>query len=76
MSTHCGSCRFNPKKRTGDDACPLTTLYWDFLARNRNRLANNGRLQPQLRGLDRLSDLEAVRSRAAQVLDDLDTGNL
>jgi len=26
MSDHCKGCRYNPKKRVGDDACPLTTL--------------------------------------------------
>jgi deoxyribodipyrimidine photolyase-related protein len=76
MSTHCASCRFNPKKRTGDLACPFTTLYWDFLARNRQRLDGNHRLRPQLRGLDRLSDLAEVRIRATMLLEALDGGSL
>jgi len=41
MSDHCTKCRYNPKKRTGDDACPFTTLYWDFLARNEEALKGN-----------------------------------
>ena len=28
MSDYCGNCRFDPRKRVGDDACPFTTLYW------------------------------------------------
>ena len=38
MSDHCRECRYDPTKRTGDDACPFTTLCRDFLDRNRDRL--------------------------------------
>ncbi len=76
MSTHCSACRFNPKRRVGDDACPFTTLYWDFLARNRETLAGNPRLAPQLRQLDRLADRDALRVRADEVLGGLDRGTL
>lgn len=34
MSDHCAGCEYDPKSRMGTRACPLTTLYWDFLARN------------------------------------------
>ena len=37
MTDHCGPCRFNPKVRVGEDACPFTAGYWWFLDRNRNR---------------------------------------
>lgn len=76
MSNYCGSCRFDPKKRTGEDACPLTTLYWDFLDRNRDGFARNHRIAQQVKGLDRLSDLPAVRERAAEVLARLEDGRL
>jgi len=69
MSDYCGRCRFDPKKSTGTDACPFTTLYWDFLSRNRNRLRNNPRMALQYRNLDKKSRSErrAVR-RAADCL--------
>ena len=69
MSTYCSGCRYDPKKKTGDDACPLTTLYWDFLDRNRETLAANPRMTLQVRNLDRISseDLAEVR-RAAREL--------
>ena len=76
MSDHCRSCRYDPKKRTGDDACPFTTLYWDFLARNRSRLERNPRIVRQVRNLDRLADLASVRARATVVRDGLAAGTI
>jgi deoxyribodipyrimidine photolyase-related protein len=32
MSDHCRHCRYDPHKADGEDACPFTTLCWDFLA--------------------------------------------
>ncbi|BCX46462.1 cryptochrome/photolyase family protein [Haloferula helveola] len=54
MSNYCSGCRFDPAKRTGDDACPFTTLYWDFLIRNESRLQGNQRMTMQLRNLERI----------------------
>jgi deoxyribodipyrimidine photolyase-related protein len=31
MSNYCGGCRYDPKQRTGPDACPFNYLYWTFL---------------------------------------------
>ncbi|NBC32683.1 MAG: cryptochrome/photolyase family protein [Alphaproteobacteria bacterium] len=66
MSNYCDSCRYNPKKATGEDACPFTTLYWDFLARHRETLGGNRRMQLQLRNLDRkdAGEMSAIRARA------------
>jgi deoxyribodipyrimidine photolyase-related protein len=66
MSDYCGDCRFNPKKATGDDACPFTNLYWDFLSRNRQKLSGNHRMGFQLKNLDRKDDSErrAIRDHA------------
>ncbi len=76
MSDHCSSCRFDPAKRTGDDACPFTSLYWDFLARNEPLLASNHRIGRALAGMRRLSDLEATRERADLVRRRLIDGEL
>ena len=63
MSDYCGSCRYDPKVRVGDDACPFTAGYWAFLDRNRTRLEGNQRVARALRGLDRLTDLDALREQ-------------
>ena len=76
MSNYCGECTYDPKHRVGEDACPFTTLYWDFLARNVELLSANHRLSRQLKAAERLADMEQVRRRAAEVLAMLDRGDL
>jgi len=76
MSDYCKGCRYDRKQRAGPDACPFTTLYWDFLARHEQRLANNPRIVQQVRAAQRLGDLAEVRVRAREVLALLDRGEL
>jgi deoxyribodipyrimidine photolyase-related protein len=76
MSDHCGDCRYDPKKRIGEHACPYTTLYWDFLARNEPELRSNHRLGNQLGSMRKLKDLDAVRERAVEVRARLADGTL
>jgi deoxyribodipyrimidine photolyase-related protein len=66
MSDHCKGCRYTPTVRHGDDACPFTTLYWDFLDRNRGSLGTNPRMALAVKNLDRLppDDLNAIRAQA------------
>jgi len=69
MSNYCGGCRYNYKAATGEDACPFTTLYWDFLQRNRKRLKGNRRMTMQLKNLEHKNSGErAAISRAANKL--------
>ena len=69
MSDHCRGCRFDPTQRTGDKACPFTTLYWDFLARHQARLARNPRMALQVKNLLRVPPEERaeVQARAQQL---------
>ena len=55
MSNHCKGCKFNPAESTGDNACPFTTLYWDYLNKHSDTLAKNPRMLMQLKNLHRLS---------------------
>ncbi len=56
MSDYCRGCRYNPKERQGETACPFNFLYWDFLIRNEERLRGNPRMGLAYRNLDRLPD--------------------
>jgi deoxyribodipyrimidine photolyase-related protein len=66
MGGGCATCRYDPGHRTGERACPYTTLYWDFLMRHEKRLVNNPRMALQVKNVARLSDAErnAVVARA------------
>ena len=54
MSDYCKGCEFDPKKRSGEGACPFNFLYWNFLIRNEGRLRSNPRMGLSYRNLDRL----------------------
>ena len=54
MSDHCGSCKYNVKKRVGEDACPFNALYWHFMARNEDVLRGNNRLAMPYRNLEKM----------------------
>lgn len=66
MGGGCAGCRYNPAERTGERACPFTTLYWDFLMRHESLLAKNPRIALQVKNVERLSPVEreAVKQRA------------
>lgn len=55
MSDYCECCAFDPKRKTGPDACPFNPLYWAFFERHRPKLAKNPRLALVYRQLDRLA---------------------
>ncbi|MBK7764872.1 MAG: cryptochrome/photolyase family protein [Sulfuritalea sp.] len=69
MSPHCKGCRYDPAQRSGDSACPFTTLYWAFLMRHEAALARNPRMGLQVKNVARLTDVQkqAVSERAAAI---------
>jgi deoxyribodipyrimidine photolyase-related protein len=68
MSTYCKGCRYNPKQRRGDKACPFNALYWDFLARHADQLRRNPRMALVIKQLEKLpaEELAAIRASAHQ----------
>jgi deoxyribodipyrimidine photolyase-related protein len=73
MSDYCQSCRYQPRQRTGADACPYNFLYWNFLIEHETRLRANPRLGPAVLGLRRLdpSERQAIQQQAREYLDEL-----
>jgi deoxyribodipyrimidine photolyase-related protein len=69
MGGPCAGCRYDPAQRTGERACPYTTLYWDFLIRHENLLSKNARMALQVKNVERLGPAErkAVAQRAAAI---------
>jgi deoxyribodipyrimidine photolyase-related protein len=63
MSNYCKSCRYDPGEIAGQEACPFTTLYWDFLIRHKARLGRIPRMGLQLRNIARLSKEQQKRIR-------------
>ena len=67
MSDYCGGCRYDPKQRTGPDACPFNYMYWSFLDDIRQRRLDVGqRMALVLKGLEKISAAELVAMREAR----------
>lgn len=75
MSNYCSGCRYDPKQKTGPGACPLTTLYWNFLDRHEKKFAAEPRTALMVKNLQRLSAEErtAIREWAGKTLSILDS---
>ncbi len=75
MSNYCTGCRYKPDVKTGANACPFTTLYWNFLDKHEKSLAGNPRTSLMVRNITRMSDEDraAIRSQAALTLNNLDS---
>ncbi|WP_265529264.1 cryptochrome/photolyase family protein [Sphingomicrobium marinum] len=74
MSNYCNKCRYDVKKKTGENACPFNALYWHFLDRNRGKLGNNHRLGRVYSTWDRMKDdrKDEYRSSADAFLETLE----
>ena len=69
MSPHCKGCRYDPAQRSGERACPFTTLYWNFLMHHEGILAKNPRMALQVKNLARMNaaQRQEVALRAAAI---------
>ncbi len=67
MSNYCSRCRYDPAKSSGENACPFTTLYWDFLFRHETFLYTVPRMEMQLRNITRISvaDKATIKGNAS-----------
>ena len=69
MSNYCHECEYSPSEKSGETACPMTTLYWSFLEKHRPDFEQNPRMKMVLRNLDRIpkADRNAVKRRRKQL---------
>ncbi len=77
MSNYCAGCRYDPSKRSGPDACPMTVFYWDFIDRTKQTFRGNPRMRLPLTHLERMSrdERKAVRRSADSLRGDFDIGD-
>lgn len=76
MSDYCGGCAYKVSAKTGKDACPFNLLYWDFLARHRDRFEKNPRIGRIYATWDRMDEArrQTIRTEAADFLARMDAG--
>jgi deoxyribodipyrimidine photolyase-related protein len=74
MSNYCEGCYYDRAKRTGDNACPFNSLYWNFHDRHRAKLEKNPRLAMVYRLWDRIefNERERILSHASICLNHLE----
>jgi deoxyribodipyrimidine photolyase-related protein len=65
MTNHCKGCQFDPKIRVGENACPITAGYWDFIGRHLEEFSKNHRMFQPVSGYKRLGDLSALHAQEA-----------
>jgi deoxyribodipyrimidine photolyase-related protein len=75
MSNYCSDCAYTSDEKSGANACPVTTLYWNFIDKHEKSLAKNPRTALMAKNLTRMDPggREAMRSRAKEMLADLDS---
>ncbi|MFV8781178.1 cryptochrome/photolyase family protein [Microbulbifer sp. SA54] len=75
MSNYCQDCHYNVKEKTGEDACPFNSLYWNFLAEKREYFNENPRMAMMLSLLDKMDseELADLKKRARQIIHAPDT---
>jgi deoxyribodipyrimidine photolyase-related protein len=73
MSNYCGSCQYKPDIRFGEGACPITTLYWNFLIKHRTQFEASPRTRLMTANLSRISeaDQQAIQAHAKGLLENL-----
>ena len=74
MGDHCKGCAYDPKQKTGAQACPFNALYWDFFDRHRPALQGNPRIGMVYHQLGRMAPdaLQDLRAQASDLLNRID----
>ena len=74
MSNYCGRCKYKPEVKTGVNACPTTTLYWNFLIKHYETFAHHPRTALMAKNVDRFSpdEIDAIQTEANKILNNID----
>ncbi|MGB5238978.1 MAG: cryptochrome/photolyase family protein [Flavobacteriaceae bacterium] len=74
MGTYCKECSYNRNLRTGDNACPFNSLYWNFLDEKREKLHNNPRMGMMYNLLNKIpgEEMDSIRRRATTIIENPD----
>lgn len=70
MSNYCKDCFYNVNKKTGEDACPFNSLYWNFLDEKKEFFQDNQRMNIMMNLLEKKDpqELEDLKKRAQNVI--------
>lgn len=71
MSNYCKGCHYKVSKKTGEDACPFNSLYWNFLNEKQSYFKDNNRMAMMLSLLNKMDKdtLQAHQERAAHIIE-------
>ena len=78
MSNFCDHCPYDPNENLTENACPFNALYWDFMARNQEKLKKNHRLPYVYATWEKFGETKqkAIRSKAQNTLNKMREGKL
>ena len=70
MGDYCKNCSYDRSIRTGENACPFNSLYWNFLDAKKDKLQNNRRMGMMYNLLSKIpeTEMQEIRLRASQIV--------
>lgn len=78
MSNFCDHCPYDVSQTTESNACPFNALYWDFMARNQDKLKQNHRLPYVYATWEKFGSQKqkAIHTKAAEIIGHMREGKL
>jgi deoxyribodipyrimidine photolyase-related protein len=74
MSNYCENCSYDKKTKTEENSCPMNSLYWNFLEKNREKLKDNIRMKMMYALLNKIQpeELEKIIIKAESFIEKRD----
>lgn len=75
MSDYCKGCQYNVKEKLGPSACPLNSLYWNFIGDNYEQLSSNHRMSFPVRNWAKMATADKIdiQEKASDLLANLNS---